>query len=139
MQVTPEMKKMREQGMTFAEIAKRIGKCRSVVNEAFSGRPGRTKPAIAVEQPKPGRSLSDFRKTYDKDLIVPNKIKTTLKLLGNSWCYEKEFVYQAGVSFGDLSNYRDMFAEHVVTIRQDNKRVWAGTVKLANELKGIVL
>lgn len=85
-----------------------------------------------------GRSLTAFKKAHDKDTIIPEKIRLALKELGNSWLYESEFVRSAGVSYTDMNTYREMFDEHVVFIREDKKRVWAGTKALASQLKEYV-
>ena len=85
-----------------------------------------------------GKSLADFAAVYDKDTIIPSKIKAALKSLGNSWEYERDFVSRAGVTYTDLGNYREMFAEHVVTIKRDSKRVWAGTVEFAEQIRDMV-
>lgn len=85
-----------------------------------------------------GKSLSAFRREYDKDTIIPEKVRAGLKELGASWEYESEFVRRIGVSFADLGNYRDEFAEFVVFVRRDNKRVWAGTKAFAAQLREMV-
>lgn len=82
-----------------------------------------------------GRSLEDFRAEYDKDFIVPKKIKEGLKLLGAGWEYEVAFARLAGISLNDLSNYRDAFSDHVVVIRRDGKRAWAGNAATAAAMK----
>jgi transposase len=85
-----------------------------------------------------GRSLSDFRQAFDKDTIIPAKIKEGLKELGASWEYETEFTRRCLISQSDVGNYRELFADHVVFIRRENKRVWAGTKSLAAEMRSIV-
>lgn len=85
-----------------------------------------------------GRSMREFRKEFDKDLIVPNKIRAGLKALGAGWEYEVPFAKASGISLQDLAIYREQFADHVVLIRRDSKRAWAGTVDIANEMKGIL-
>ena len=107
----------------------------AVVAEVRAGMEGGTVVPAKGQSNKTGRSLSDFRNTYDVDTIIPAKVKTALKELGASWEYESEFVKRAGVSYSDLGNYRDAFADHVVIVRKDHKRVWAGTVAFANQLR----
>ena len=84
-----------------------------------------------------GRSLSEFRATYDKDTIIPGKVRAALRLLGCGWDYEVQFAKLAGVSLADLGNYRDQFADHVVTLRE-SRRAWAGTVATAKAMKGML-
>ena len=98
-----------------------------------------TAGVVRPDKREHGRSLDDFRKTYDKDTIVPGKIRAALEELGGeSWEYESEFVRRAGVSYADLGNYRSMFEDHVVTARKDSKRVWAGSPEFAAVLREMV-
>lgn len=90
-----------------------------------------------IMESKQGRSLTEFKQTYDKDTIVPGKIRAALEKLGDSWCYEKEFVEMSGVSFGDLAAYREMFEDCWVYIKRDSKRVWAGTPEFAAKLRSL--
>lgn len=93
------------------------------------------KRGAAVRKERTGRSLAEFRAQHDKDFIIPARIKEGLKQLGDSWAYEMEFVKLAGVSLGDLGNYREQFAEHVVVVRRDGKRAWAGTTASAAKMR----
>ena len=86
---------------------------------------------------KAGRSLAEFRSEYDKDYIIPAKIKAGIKELAGGWEYEVAFAKLAGVSLADLSAYRDAFAYHWFPIKRDGKRVWAATAELARKLKGM--
>ena len=99
--------------------------------QRHDGRGGKSVPKSSGA----GRSLANFRSTYDKDTIIPAKIQAALTDLGESWEYESEFVRRLGIGYADLGNYRDRFADHIVFIRRDSKRVWAGTVQLAVKLK----
>jgi hypothetical protein len=85
-----------------------------------------------------GRSLSEFRSVYDKEYIVPKRIREGLKALGAGWEYEAEFTRQIGVRSADLATYRDMFADHIVNIRSESKRAWAGTVATAKQMREMV-
>lgn len=86
-----------------------------------------------------GRTVGEFRETYDRDFIVPRRIREAIKALGASWLYEVEFAKLAEVSLSDLGTYRSMFEDkYVVTIRRDGKRAWAGTPKIAQELREMV-
>lgn len=85
------------------------------------------------------KTLSDFRQVYDKSTIVPKAIKSALKDLGQSgWEYEVQFAKMAGISLVDIANFREMFADYIVSIKRDNKRVWAGSVSTANEMRSMV-
>jgi len=81
-----------------------------------------------------GRSLSEFRQTYDKSTIIPSRVRAALKTLAGGWEYEVQFAKLAGVSLADLGLFRDEFAGHVVTLRE-GRRAWAGTVKTAQAMR----
>ena len=84
---------------------------------------------------KKGKSLAQFRQTYDKATIVPTKIRNGLKSLATGWEYESEFVKRAEVSFTDLGNYRDQFADYCVLIKSENKRAWSGSLATAKAMR----
>jgi hypothetical protein len=115
---------------------------KSTLQSRIKGVPSRMastgKSAARTEPRKPGRSLADWKATYDKDTIVPSKVRAALKELGQSWEYESEFVRRAGVSYADLNGYRDAFADYIVTIRAESKRVWAGSVEFAQALREVL-
>jgi len=92
------------------------------------------KLADANTKPAPGRSLSDFRSMYDKDTIIPARIKEALKTMGD-WMYEVEFAKHAGVSLADLGAYRDQFADLVVTTRGEGRRAWGRTAGIAKQMR----
>ena len=87
---------------------------------------------------KAGRSLQEFKATHDKAYIVPARIKEALKQLGHGWEYEVQFAKIAGVSLADLGNFRDAFADHIVVVRRDGKRAWAGTPVSAARMRQMV-
>jgi hypothetical protein len=92
------------------------------------------KSPLTAPMPKGGRSLSEFRNTYDKSTIVPSKLKAAIKALGSQgWEYEVQFIRMAGVSPSDVGNFRDEFAEYIVATR--DRRVWAGSVKTAQQMR----
>jgi hypothetical protein len=98
-------------------------------------------PAVAGQEPKPakGKSLADFRRTYDKDFIVPQKIKTALAQLGaGGWETELNFARSAGVSMSDIGLFREQFQDHVVLVERGSKRIWAGSKALAAKLREMV-
>jgi len=98
---------------------------------------GKSKPVSLDHAPIGNRkTLADFRQTYDKATIVPNKVRAALKLLGASgWEYEVPFARSAGVSLSDLSNFREMFADYIVTLNRENKRAWAGSPATAKQMR----
>jgi len=135
--VTDAMTKMRAGGASYQAIANAVGVSKSIVHKAFGARKrGKSlpSPAKATEPKRAGRSLAEFRATYDKDTIVPGKIKAALKTLGGGWEYEAQFARLAQVSLADLGNYRDQFANHVITLRE-SRRAWAGTTALAQAMR----
>ncbi len=91
------------------------------------------KPAKVVS--KVGKSLAEFKQTYDKDTIVPQKIRDALEQLGEGWEYEAPFAKLAGISMTDMGTYREQFADYIVYLRRDAKKVWAGTKKLAVQMR----
>jgi len=108
-----------------------LGLPRTTFQRRLSKEKAATAPAV-------GRSLAEFRSTYDKDTIVPAKLSKALKELGASWVYEQELIKLAGVSTTDISNYRGNFEQHIVVLRGDKKRVWAGTAALAKQMRELV-
>jgi len=85
-----------------------------------------------------GKTLADFKATYDKSFIVPNKIRAALKELGNGWAYELDLCRLAGVSVMDIGRVRDQFAEHVVVLNRESKRAWAGTKATAKAMRNML-
>ena len=87
---------------------------------------------------KPGRSAHEFRNLFDKDHIVPQRIKKALKAMGSNWFYESEFARFAGITLSALATYRDMFSPHIVEIRKTSRRVWFGSPTVADEMRAKV-
>lgn len=84
------------------------------------------------------KSLADFRAVYDKNTIIPQKIREGLAALGNDgWENELDFIKLCGVSTIDFGRFREEFAEFYVTIggARANKRVWAGSKALAGKMR----
>lgn len=83
--------------------------------------------------------LAEFRKQYDKDVIVPEKIRAALETLakkrkdGTAWLSEVPFLKAAGLSTTDLALFREQFADFYVNVGTERspKRVWFGTKKAA--------
>lgn len=89
---------------------------------------------------KAGRGVAEFREKHDKSFIIPKKIRVGLAKLGSDgWEYEKEFCSLADIGLNDISRFREEFAEHVVVVdKSNNKRAWAGSKELADELRSMV-
>lgn len=88
--------------------------------------------------PQSGKDIETFRRLHDKNYKIPKQIKESLAELGDAWEYEMEFIKRCGVSTTDFAMFRDQFADHWVEARTEGrnaKRVWCGTVKLANKLR----
>lgn len=114
--------------------AKASGIARSTFQNIVAGKTTSTGKAQNKETRK-GKTLADFRATYDKAFIVPRKIKTALQMLGASaWEYEVAFAKLAEVSLADLGIFRDQFAAHVVSLRE-GRRAWAGSVATAKAMR----
>lgn len=90
----------------------------------------------AKEPKKGGKDLETFRSLHDKSFIVPQRIRTGLKLLGESWEYEQEFAQRCKLSLADFSRFREQFAEYYVEIGGKSiRRVWAGSKAFADKLR----
>lgn len=90
---------------------------------------------------KAGGNLDAFRKTYDKSLIVPQKIQAALAQLGDAWEVEGDFVKRCGISQTEFGMYKERFvADYVVevTLKGTRRRVWAGTKKFAAAMRDII-
>lgn len=86
-----------------------------------------------------GKSLSEFRNTYDKATIIPKRVSDALKQLGpGGWEYEIQVARLAGVSLPDLSAVRDQFEAHIVVVDRSGKRAWAGTAATAQKMREMV-
>ena len=96
---------------------------------------GETVTAPKPKQNGPVKTLSDFQQTYDKDTIVPAKVREAIAALDGGWVYESEFTRLSGVSFADLSTYRDEFSSYIVFVKRDSKRIWAATPELAEQMR----
>lgn len=133
---------VKKHGGNARAAAKAAGVARSTfqewVKKAKSGKDIATAPASEHTSKKVGRSLSDFRSAYDKDFIIPTKIKDGLKTLAGGWEYEVTFAKIAGVSLSDLAAYRDQFAAYVVVVKRDGKRAWAGSASMAKAMREMV-
>lgn len=83
--------------------------------------------------------LPEFRKLYDKNVIVPDKIRGALEALakkrsdGTAFLAEVPFLKSAALSTTDLALFREQFAAFYVNVGTERqpKRVWFGTKKAA--------
>lgn len=98
----------------------------------------RAKPFPAKKAAPKGRTLSAFKQAHDKNTIVPDKIRKGLSQLGRSWEYENEFTKRCGIGQTDISRFRDQFSEYWFDLTNPKKRVWAGQVAFAAELKSTI-
>lgn len=87
-----------------------------------------------------GKTLADFRAVHDESFLVPAKIKQGLAKLGDDgWEYENEFIKICGLATHNFARYRDQFEDFYVTVAGRNaKRVWAGSKKLAEQMRGML-
>jgi len=116
------------------KAARALGIAQSTLSAALHGTRDRT-PAAAKTV---GRSIDEFRNTYDKGTIIPARITAALKQLGSGWDYEVGFSRLAGVSLTDLSAVREQFEAHIVVVDRGGRRAWAGTVATANKMREMV-
>lgn len=85
-----------------------------------------------------GKSIEDFRKSHDRNYIVPEKIRTGIEQIGDGWLYEAEFLKLSGISTTDLAMFRDQFEDYwVIADKSSKKRVWCGSKEFASELRGM--
>lgn len=115
-----------------------LGISRTTFRRIHKGQKSTVQTKFTPSSPAKGKSLTDFRKAYDKDFIVPKKVRDAIKELGSTWEYESVFAKNAGVSLSDLGNYRDMFSDYIVSLKRDGKRAWAGTKQLAQQMREMV-
>ena len=125
---------------SMRKAAAEIGMSRSGIQDRLKKVGGCTPPQKPKGSKPAGRSLDEFRAKYDKDYIVPSRIREQLAAIGpDCWLYESEMVAEMpGVNYNDLANYRDMFSEHIVWVRRESKRAWAGSAKLAEQLRAML-
>jgi hypothetical protein len=118
-----------------AVAARSLGMSRTTFVRRLSGATA-APPRKAAPVAAAGRSLAEFRSTFDKDTIFPQKIDAALAQLGkDGWAYEVEFAKLAGVGLAQLANYREPYAEHIVPLNRDSKRAWAGSKAMAAKMR----
>jgi hypothetical protein len=120
---------------TKSEAARALGMNRVTFSRRIGGTPPASARTVAATAAA-GRSLAEFRATFDKDTIFPQKINAALAQLGkDGWAYEVEFSKLAGLGLAQLAVYRESYAEHVVHLGRDSKRAWAGSKALAAKMR----
>lgn len=97
----------------------------------------KSKPIKQTSKPK-GRSLQEFKSTFDKNTIIPQKIKKALKELGNGWEYENEFIKRAGINYTDLNMFKSEFEDYFIFLTKQHKKIWCGTIEMINQLKELI-
>lgn len=121
-----------------AAAARALGMDRCTFDRRLKGGPAgpaRSAPVTASH----GRSLAEFRSTYDKDTIFPQKIDAALAQIGkDGWAYEIEFAKLAGIGLAQLAIYREKYADHIVQLGRDSKRAWAGSKALAEKMRSML-
>lgn len=146
---------LKSQHGTIKKAAAAAGIPRSTFADILSGKTRRSRtpghgetsadvaaPGVATgdsaKRPKvKARTLSEFRQTFDKDYIVPTRIRSGLAELGSDgWEYEAQFAKICGLPLSDLGNYREAFLEFVVTIRE--RRAWAGSKAMAAKMRSML-
>jgi hypothetical protein len=124
-----------KKGGSDRDIIKDVSKELQVQRSSVRAKLSRIRQADKAPAQTVGRSLAEFKQTYDKNTIIPQKVRAALKELGTAWEYEAEFIKRADISYTDLAAFRDMFSDHVVIVKRENKKIWCGTVAFANQLK----
>lgn len=83
------------------------------------------------------KSLDDFRKSHDKNFIIPERIKAGIASLGaGGWEYEGVFQKANGISVTDGAKFRDGFKDFIVEV--DKKRVYCGSKALATKMREMI-
>jgi lambda repressor-like predicted transcriptional regulator len=133
--ITHAMAADRKAGMSYRELAAKYKVSKTAMLRAFTR--GKVAHVTLAPVERKGRTLTEFKQAYDKDTIIPAKVKAALKMLGVGWEYEVAFARLAGVSLSDLGNYRDQFAGHVVTLRE-SRRAWSGSTATAKAMREMI-
>ena len=136
----------KEHGMSLTRAAAAAGMARSTFTKLLRGevpakpRKTLTKPAEGPGGPAPargvGKTLAEFRSTFDKNVIVPARIRAGLSALGSNWEYEVAFAKFCGVSLADMSNFRELFTDNWLAVKREGRRVWSSkaTIRAMREM-----
>lgn len=94
---------------------------------------------------KQKKTLADLHAAHDKNVMIPNRIRDTLKALaasGDDWMYEQDFIRlsKPPIAGMDISRYRDQFTDFWVDTPSTNgksssRRVWFASKALAAKWK----
>jgi|SRR5580658_2446210 hypothetical protein len=96
---------------------------------------------MAITKP---RTAADFRATYDRNVIVPTKIKAglaaLLKIGKEHYATDEEFRSICGLQGAQLADFREQFKKHwfitpSISGSKTPKRVWFGDAKVAARLR----
>ena len=90
------------------------------------------------------KTLAEFQAAHNPDVKIPARIKAGLASLlaeGKEAAeYESDFVKRAGISPTLIGKYRDLFAKHVVVVREGGKstpkNVWFADTGIAAKARG---
>ena len=124
------------------KAAKALGMPRATFGEYFRGVHKKARAenkGVCGATEKHVKKASDFRALFHKGTIIPSKIKKAIAAMApGEWKYESEFAHDAQISVSDIAKYREPFADNIVFIQRESKRVWAKTAALATELRGML-
>jgi hypothetical protein len=82
------------------------------------------------------KDFDTFRKSHDKNFIIPAKLSAAIEALGKGgWEYEAEFIKAIPVSTTDCARFREQFNEHVVVVESGRKKIWCGSKALATKMR----
>jgi hypothetical protein len=81
------------------------------------------------------KSFDDFRKSHDKNFIIPEALKAGIAALTpTGWEYEGAFWKSLPVSTTDGAKFREQFNDFIVTVDR-TKRIWCGSKALATKMR----
>lgn len=138
MDVTPEMRAWRDAGMSLGEIARKVGRSKSVIQVAFQRDEGTLPPLRAKPKPAPvaARTIEDFRREHDQAW----KIRDGLKRLFGNGAYMTDSEFREAVS-GNPARWRaaaelSEFKEY--RYRVSGELLWAApaTIREMRRIKG---
>lgn len=85
--------------------------------------------------------LSAFRSQYDRNVIIPNKIKAALarmlKESSEAWLENGDFSKLSGVGLTELGTFKTQFEKHIVEVGGSGrgKRIWFADPKVATKAR----
>lgn len=89
------------------------------------------------------KTAADFRAAHDPDVVVPNKIRAVLAEMlregKENWEYEGDIVRRAKLGMAQLTQFRELFADHIVVAPSESgraaRRVWFADAKVAQKIR----